>query len=94
VNTQHSERPRGLQRAHGVIAWKGHAVEAFLSEAPFEGRRPVAIGDDVTDETMFAAANRLGGQSVRIGDANGKTLARASIGSPARLRDVLGTLVK
>ena len=89
-----------LQRGKMVIeicpahASKGHAVEAFLAEAPFEGRRPVTIGDDVTDETMFAAANRLGGQSVRIGDGNGKTLARASIGSPARLRDVLATLVK
>jgi trehalose 6-phosphate phosphatase len=89
-----------LQRGKMVVeicpahANKGSAVEAFLAEAPFEGRRPVTIGDDVTDETMFAAANRLGGQSVRIGDGNEKTLARASIGSPARLRDVLATLVK
>lgn len=89
-----------LQRGKMVVeicpahASKGHAIEAFLGEAPFEGRRPVTIGDDVTDETMFAAANRLGGQSVRIGDASGKTLARASIGSPARLREVLATLVK
>lgn len=89
-----------LQRGKMVVeicpahASKGHAIEAFLGEAPFEGRRPITIGDDVTDETMFAAANRLGGQSVRIGDASGKTLARASIGSPARLREVLATLVK
>lgn len=89
-----------LQRGKMVVeicpahANKGSAVEAFLAEAPFEGRRPVTIGDDVTDETMFAAANRLGGQSVRISDGSGKTLARASIGSPARLREVLATLVK
>jgi len=89
-----------LQRGKMVVeicpahASKGQAVEAFLGEAPFVGRRPVTIGDDVTDETMFAAANRVGGQSVRVGDGNGKTLARASIGSPARLRDVLATLVK
>lgn len=88
---QHGKMVVEICPAH---ASKGHAIEAFLGEAPFEGRRPVTIGDDVTDETMFAAANRLGGQSVRIGDGNGKTLARASIGSPARLRDVLGTLVK
>ncbi|MFT4002413.1 MAG: trehalose-phosphatase [Rhizobium sp.] len=90
-NLQHGKMVIEICPAH---ASKGHAIEAFLAETPFEGRRPVAIGDDVTDETMFAAANRLGGQSVRVGDANGKTLARASIGSPARLRDVLGTLVK
>jgi trehalose 6-phosphate phosphatase len=75
-------------------ASKGHAVEAFLDEEPFIGRKPLAIGDDVTDETMFAVANRLGGQSVRVAPANGKTLARASIPSPARLRDILGALAK
>ena len=73
-------------------ASKGHAIEAFLNETPFNGRRPLTIGDDVTDETMFAVANRLGGQSVRIGPPNGKTLARASIPSPARLREILASL--
>ncbi|HEY0124565.1 MAG TPA: trehalose-phosphatase [Rhizobium sp.] len=87
-----------LQHGKSVIeicpayASKGHAVEAFLDEEPFIGRKPLAIGDDVTDETMFAVANRLGGQSVRVGPPNGKTLARASIPSPARLRDILGAL--
>ncbi len=90
-NLQHGKKVIEICPAH---ASKGHAVEAFLAEEPFAGRRPITIGDDVTDETMFAAANRVGGQSVRIGDTNGKTLARASIASPVRLRDVLGTLVK
>lgn len=87
-----------LQHGKSVVeicparAGKGHAVEAFLGEDPFIGRKPLTIGDDVTDETMFAAANRLGGQSVRIGPPNDKTLARASISSPARLRDILASL--
>ncbi len=46
---------------------KGEALEAFMSEAPFAGTKPVMIGDDLTDEDAFAAAVGLGGEAILVG---------------------------
>jgi len=56
-------------RPHG--ADKGVAVEALMQRAPFVGRVPVFIGDDVTDEDGMAAAHRLGGVGLRVAEAFG-----------------------
>ncbi|MEZ0469304.1 trehalose-phosphatase [Luteimonas salinilitoris] len=46
---------------------KGDAIAAFLGEAPFRGRRPVFVGDDLTDEHGFAVVNARDGISVLVG---------------------------
>ncbi|MET0280060.1 MAG: trehalose-phosphatase [Steroidobacteraceae bacterium] len=50
-----------------AAANKGDAVRAFLREAPFSGRRPVYIGDDVTDLPGFDAAREAGGYGIAVG---------------------------
>lgn len=46
---------------------KGSALWRQMQQAPFAGRIPVAVGDDVTDEDMFTAAAALGGFAVAVG---------------------------
>jgi trehalose 6-phosphate phosphatase len=62
-----------LQPGHMVLelrtpgADKGGAVTAFMAEAPFAGAMPVMLGDDLTDEAGFRAAEALGGFGVLVG---------------------------
>jgi trehalose 6-phosphate phosphatase len=68
-------------------AGKGKIIESFLHEPPYRGRRPVFIGDDLTDENGFKAVNAQGGISIRIGA--GDTVAQQRVGTPAELRHSL-----
>jgi trehalose 6-phosphate phosphatase len=67
---------------------KGKAIEQFLSDAPFVGRTPVFLGDDVTDEFGFRVVNRLKGHSIKIGA--GTTDARWRLANPAAAKAWLG----
>ena len=46
---------------------KGEAVGKLMTHAPFAGREPVFIGDDVTDESVFAVLPALGGKGYSVG---------------------------
>ncbi|MEJ2173774.1 MAG: trehalose-phosphatase [bacterium] len=71
---------------------KGTAIEAFLSTAPFEGRTPVFIGDDLTDEYGFATVQRLGGHAVKVGE--GESTAEWRLADVEAVRGWLGSAVK
>jgi trehalose 6-phosphate phosphatase len=56
-------RPRGID--------KGTAVVSLMRRAPFLGRVPVFIGDDVTDEDGMGAARSMDGIGMRVQDVFG-----------------------
>ena len=47
---------------------KGTAISYFMRTKPFIKRRPIFIGDDVSDEDGFETVNKKGGWSVRVGN--------------------------
>jgi trehalose 6-phosphate phosphatase len=50
---------------------KGEAVAVLMGDPPMAGSRPVAIGDDLTDEPAFAVAQAMGGFGVIVGSGHG-----------------------
>jgi len=72
-------RPRGAD--------KGAALAELARRPPFAGRGPVFVGDDVTDEDGFRAAERMGGYGVKVG--SGETAARYRIAEVGRVHDWL-----
>src|SRR5260370_1295761 len=73
----------GFTKATGVLE--------LMTHAPFKGRRPLFIGDDVTDESVFAIMPDLGGLAFSVGRR-----ARGVAGhfdSPSDVRKFLASLL-
>jgi trehalose 6-phosphate phosphatase len=71
-------KPRGFSKAT--------AIQAFMKEPPFRGRRPVFIGDDLTDRDGFAMVEEHGGLSIAVGD---HVQARYHLGDVTAVRGLL-----
>ncbi|WP_333823658.1 trehalose-phosphatase [Pinisolibacter sp.] len=71
---------------------KGAALGHLAALPAYRGRIPIMIGDDVSDESAFAAAERLGGVGYRV---RGETFAAAvaDFDSPRRVREWLSVLL-
>ncbi len=79
---------------HPSTSNKGAAIAKLMSAAPFKGRRPIAVGDDLTDETMFKFVNGISGRSIKVGASPHVSVANFAVDSPANVRDWISRLVQ
>jgi trehalose 6-phosphate phosphatase len=78
-----------VKRAH---VNKGDGVRALMTYPPFKGRRPVFIGDDVTDQAVFSLLPQIGG----LGFSVSRYFANVAgtFESPADVRTALAALAQ
>jgi trehalose 6-phosphate phosphatase len=65
---------------------KGAAVRRLMTIPPFAGRKPIYVGDDVTDEPAIAAAQEAGGLGLHVAHDFG--------GQPDKVRTWVKSLVE
>jgi trehalose 6-phosphate phosphatase len=69
---------------------KGRAVRALLKHKPFTGRIPVFIGDDFTDESVFAVLPEFDGKAFSVGEEFASLAGMFD--TPAQVRAALAKL--
>ena len=71
---------------------KGTGLRTLMEHAPFRGRRPIFLGDDVTDESAFAVLPEFNG----VGIAVGKEMPGAALvfQDPPEVRAWLASIAK
>ncbi|CCE11411.1 Trehalose-phosphatase (Trehalose 6-phosphate phosphatase) (TPP) [Bradyrhizobium sp. STM 3843] len=69
---------------------KASGVRELMTHSPFKGRKPLFIGDDVTDETVFAIMPDYDGLSFSVGRA--ARGVHGQFGTPNDVRIFLGEL--
>ena len=70
---------------------KASGVRELMAHEPFKGRRPLFIGDDITDETVFAIMPDFNGLSFSVGRrAHG---VDGHFDSPSDVRNFLAQLL-
>lgn len=87
-----------LQRGKMVVelkpaaSGKDRALARLMQMPPFAGRRPLAVGDDLTDAGMFREAQRLGGLAVRVGASPAEPQPDLQLPAPADVRAWLASI--
>ncbi len=70
---------------------KGEAIQKILLSSDFIGDFPLYIGDDTTDESVFAVIQEQG-LSFKVGEEEQPTKAAHFLKNPAQVRDFLALL--
>ena len=87
----HVQEGRRVLELKPSAATKADAIRAFMAERPFAGRRPIFVGDDLTDLDGFAAVEDLGGLSVAVGNRVG---AMRRVAAPRDVHALLADLAE
>ena len=79
-------KPRGCH--------KGLAIASLMTSAPFAGRVPLFVGDDLTDEHGFEAVNQVGGVSIKVGGVDEPTVAHHRLADVSAVREFLSIICR